>query len=125
MKTIQEVRQEIYTDFPKFAEEWQHDSFANKSGHYFMARFADFVKEFALEPGDEVLTLKIKDLIIRLFAEGDDEVKNTLYVSFLEGLVDRGYQYPLIKLIINALHKEAKAFLRDFFIPEVVVAIGL
>ena len=125
MKTIEETRREIYTKYPAFAEEWQGDSFAEESGHYFMARFADFVVEYALEPSNETLTLEIKDYLLKLFSEGDEHLINTLYVSFLEGLVDRAYKYPTIKLIINELSEEAKSYLRSFFIPEVIEAIGL
>jgi hypothetical protein len=126
--TIEDVQAYCKLHFPLFMES---DTFFGETffqiGNYFFSfeRFADFLRDEGFAKDDKILIQKTADYILRLLKEGDDAVQNGVYVSFIEGLVDRSYKYPHLKDFIRQMPEEVITFIQGFFIEEVLLTLGL
>lgn len=92
---------------------------------YSFERFADFLINEGFKKDDHALIQKIADCINLLLADGDEAVQHPVYVSFIEGLVDKGHTYPQLKGFIWQMPEDVRAFIKGFFIEEIVVSLDL
>lgn len=126
--TLEDLEAHFRVHFPLFMES---DSFFGvpffqyDNSHYSFERFADFLINEGFKKDDQALIQKIADHINLLLAEGDDSVQNPVYVSFIEGLVDRGYKYPQLNAFIWQMPEDVRTFIKGFFIREIVVSLDL
>jgi hypothetical protein len=125
---IEDVQTYCKTNFPLFME---RDSFFGEiffqTDNYFYSfeRFADFLIKEGFEKNDTILVQEIANYILFLFKEGDEVVQNGVYVSFIEGLVDRGYKYPQLKNFVRQMPEDVIKYIKYFFIEEVLIALDL
>lgn len=99
--------------------------FQEGAHHYSFERFADFLIEEGFQKNDEKLIQQMADYAVLLLEKGDFSVQNGVYVSFIEGLVDRGYKYPHLKGFIRQMPEEVRTFIKGFFIDEVLESLDL
>lgn len=87
-----QVRGWVRLHFPRFFEE--HGPGCFEEGNTFQAfeRLADFLIEEGFAAKDDALVTKLMSHVAFLYEHGDDQVRNCLSVSFVEGLIDRGYR---------------------------------
>jgi hypothetical protein len=52
-------------------------------------------------------------------------VQNGVYVSFIEGLVDRSNKLPQLKGFIWQMPEDVRTFIKGFFIEKVLIALDL
>ena len=92
---------------------------------YSFDRFADFLIEEGFAKNDFTLIDKVKAYILILLESGNDKIQNAVYVSFIEGLVDRSYKYPHLKGFIKDMPQKVKNFIKGFLIDEVIASLDL
>jgi hypothetical protein len=125
---IEDVQAYCKVHFPLFMES---DSFFGEiffqTDNYFYSfeRFADFLIKEGFEKNDTVLIQKIANYILFLFKEGDEVVQNGVYVSFIEGLVDRGNKYLQLKDFVRQMPEDVIKYIKYFFIEDVLIALDL
>jgi hypothetical protein len=126
--TMEDVRAHFVGQFPLFMQAHYgegQDSFQMNNRFISFSGFADFLIREGFKKNDAELIQKIADYINLLFAKGDEWVVNPVYVSFIEGLVDRGYKQPHLKGFIWQMPEEVRAFIKVYFIEEVLIALDL
>ena len=126
--TLEDVREYCVKHFPAFTETSDFNSkthFQEGGHHYSFARFADFLIDEGFRKNDEKLIQHLADYTILLLEKGDFSVRNGVYVSFIEGLVDRGYKYPHLKGFVWQMPEDVRTFIRGFFIDKVLESLDL
>jgi len=124
--TIQDVKQHCLSHFPLLMEEYYgQNNFEEDNRFYSFDRMADFLIEEGFVKQDHSLIQEMAEYILLLLKQGADNVRNPVYVSFLEGLVDRGYKYPQLKGFIEQMPEAVRDFIKGFFNDKVLVSLGL
>jgi len=124
---IEKVYNYCLENFPLFMEEYGYGkgNFQEDNVFYSFDRFAEFLIEEGFIKDDFTLIDKVKAYILVLLERGSDKVQNAVYVSFIEGLVDKSYKYPHLKGFIKDMPQDVKTFIKGFFIDEVVASLDL
>lgn len=124
--TLEDVQKYALEHFPQFMKDnYGTDTFRMDLRFISFSGFADFLRDEGFKKDDEALIQKIADFINLLLAEGDEWVRNPVYVSFIEGLVDRTYKYPQLKGFVWQMPEQVRIFIKEYFIPEVLLALDL
>jgi len=126
--TLKYVQKYCLERFPLFMETtdlYGNIHFQIGSHHYSFCRLADFLIESGFQKDDSKLIQEMADFSILLLERGDESVRNGVYVSFIEGLVDQGYKYPQLKGFIEQMPEDVRTFIKGFFIDEVLDSLGL
>jgi hypothetical protein len=126
--TLNEVHVYVSKHFPDYiTSDYSEgeDSFYEYNRFLSFSGFANYLIHEGFKKNNEALIQHVADYINLLLAEGDELVRNPVYVSFIEGLVDRGYKYPQLKGFIGQMPQNVKTFIKDFFIEEVLIALDL
>lgn len=124
---IQQVYNYCLENFPILMKEYGYgkENFQEDNIFYSFDRFAEFLIEEGFIKNDTLLIDKVKAYILTLLEYGEDKVRNALYVSFIEGLVDKGYKYPHLKGFITDMPEDVRIFIKGFFIDEVLISLDL
>jgi hypothetical protein len=123
---LEDVQKYASEHFPKFMEySYGEDTFRMDLRFISFSDFADYLRDEGFKKNDEVLIQKVAEFIKLLLAEGDEWVRNPVYVSFIEGLVDRTYKYPHLKGFVWQMPEDVRTFIKGFFIDEVLIALDL
>ena len=124
---IKQVYSYCLENFPVLMEEYGYgkQNFQEDNIFYSFDRFADFLRDEGFVKNDDDLITNVKAYILLLLAYGEDKIRNAVYVSFIEGLVDRSYKYPHLKGFIKDMPQEVKDFIKGFFIEEVLISLNL
>ena len=126
--TLEDVQNhclEIFPAFMKTTDLYGNTHFRTGSHHYSFCRLADFLIKFGFQTNDSKLIQEMADFTVLMLERGDDSVRNGVYVSFIEGLVDQGYKYPQLKGFIQQMPEDVRTFIKGFFIDEVLDSLGL
>lgn len=126
--TLEDVQKYCTKHFPAFMETNDFDGkthFREGKHHYSFARLADFLLEEGFRKNDEKLIQQLAEYTVLLLEKGDFSVRNGVYVSFIEGLVDRSYKYPHLKGFIWQMPEAVRTFIKGFFIDEVLESLDL
>jgi hypothetical protein len=124
--TIEEVQAYCLIHFPDFMQSsYGNDTFRTDIRFISFSDFADYLRKEGFEKNNDALIQKIADYINLLLAQGDEWVRNPVYVSFIESLVDRSYKYPQLKGFIWQMPEDVRTFIKGYFIEEVLVALDL
>lgn len=126
--TLENVQEYCLKHFPSFMETNDFDGkphFREGGHHYSFCRFADFLIAEGFRKNDEKLIQHLAKYIVLLLEKGDYSVRNGVYVSFIESLVDRGYKYPHLKGFIWQMPEDVRTFIKGFFIDEVLESLDL
>jgi hypothetical protein len=127
--TIEDVQAHCLAQFPDFMQSlYGGDTFSMNDRFISFSGFADYLIGEGFKKNNQALIQKIADYINLLLAEGDEWVRNPVYVSFIEGLVDRAHrmnQYPQLKDFIRQMPEDVRTFIKGFFIKEVLIALEL
>ncbi|MCU0425718.1 MAG: metallophosphoesterase [Candidatus Kapabacteria bacterium] len=121
--TANDVREYLAEHFPQF-----HDgNFGSDGVHYSFSRFADYLRDECFAKADNASIQAIADYINLLLVDGSDEVRNAVYVSFIEGLVAYSYnRYPQeLKEFVWQMPEKVRTFISGFFIEEVLLVLDL
>jgi hypothetical protein len=121
--TANDVREYLAEHFPQF-----HDgNFGSDGVHYSFSRFADYLRDECFAKADNASIQAIAEYINLLLVEGDDEVRNAVYVSFIEGLVAYSCnRYPQeLKEFVWQMPEKVRTFISGFFIEEVLLVLDL
>jgi hypothetical protein len=104
---------ELFQAFPEFKEVYENNKEYHDIGIHLI--FGDFRRfaEGAIEHSNNELFIRIKDFILRCYAESKDEVKNAVFVSFFENMNEKYLQYFLDNLP-NDFAEEVRKFLKAF-----------
>lgn len=124
---LQDVKAYCHTHFPVLMQEYGYGqgNFEEDNRFYSFDRMADFLIEEGFIKEDSGLIQQIADYILLLLKDGADDVRNPVYVSFIEGLVDRGYKYPQLKSFIAQMPEGVQKFIKGFFNESVLTALDL
>lgn len=127
--TLEDVQAYCLEQFADFMESvYGGDTFSMGDRFISFSGFADYLIGEGFKKNDRALIQKIADYINLLLTNGDEWVRNPIYVSFIEGLVDRahrGNQYPQLKEFIWQMPEDVRTFIKGFFIEEVLIALDL
>ena len=124
--TIEDVQAYCLTHFPDFMQySYGENTFRMDNRFISFSDFADYLRKEGFEKKDELLIQKIADYINLLLVEGDEWVRNPVYVSFIEALVDRSYKFPQLKSFIWQMPEDVRTFIKGFFIEEVLITLDL
>lgn len=126
--TLGDVQNYCLENFPAFMKTtdlYGNTHFRTGSHHYSFCRLADFLIEFGFRKNDSKLIQEMADFTVLMLERGDESVRNGVYVSFIEGLVDQGYKYPQLKGFIQQMPEDVRTFIKGFFIDEVLDSLGL
>lgn len=113
----------VTENFPEF----QDGNFTSDGVHYSFSRFADFLCDECFAKADKVSIQAIAGYINRLLVDGDDEIQNAVYVSFIEGLVSYSYKkFPQeLKEFVWQMPEKVRTFISGFFIAEVLQVLDV
>ena len=126
--TLEDVQKHCLKHFPIFMETNDFDGkphFQEGGHHYSFCRFADFLIDEGFRKNDEKLIQDLADYTVLLWEKGDYSVRNGVYVSFIESLVDRSYKYSHLKGFIWQMPEDVRTFIKGFFIDEVLESLDL
>jgi hypothetical protein len=127
--TLNEVHVYVSKHFPDYiTSDYSEgeDSFYEYNRFLSFSGFASYLIYEGFKKNNEALIQHVADYINLLLAEGDDLVRNPVYVSFIEGLVDRGHrsnQYPHLKNFVWQMPEDVRTFIKGFFIEEVLISL--
>ncbi len=124
--TIEDVQAHCLIHFPDFMQSsYGNNTFQMDNRFISFSDFADYLRKEGFAKNDAFLIQKIADYINLLLVEGNEWVRNPVYVSFIEGLVDRSYKYPHLKDFIWQMPEDVRTFIKGYFIDEVLIALDL
>jgi hypothetical protein len=125
LEDVQKYCLEHFSDFMETTDFNGKTHFQEGGHHYSFCRFADFLIAEGFRKNDEKLIQHLADYTVLLLEKGDYSVRNGVYVSFIESLVDRSYKYPHLKGFIQQMPEDVRTFIKGFFIDEVLESLDL
>lgn len=125
--TLKDVQKYCHKHFRLFMKNYAYgkETFQMNNRFLSFSYFADFLIKEGFIKNDLKLIQQIADYINLLLAEGADSVRNPVYVSFIETLVDRGYKYSHLKGFVWQMPEEVRTFIKGYFIVEVIDSLEL